>query len=176
MVSLHAATTYINLPPTLLWRLGGCAPFGNALLLDTVGVAHLPLFFPSALVLLGCSFFLIVYDFVFCSTKRVWLPNVQRKHLWSDILGRQISINVTTTALRSIDRVGGVDEYLMQKQPGSLGTVVGEKLRKMMVKKLRTEARLSFREMGGAATTTSSISSSSPSPSTSTIIASAEMR
>lgn len=39
--------------------------------------------------------------------KRAWLPNVQRKNLWSDILQRFISINVTTHALKEIDRVGG---------------------------------------------------------------------
>ena len=39
--------------------------------------------------------------------KRCWLPNVQRKNLWSDILQRHISINVTAHALKAIDRVGG---------------------------------------------------------------------
>ena len=43
--------------------------------------------------------------------KRAWLPNVQRKNLWSDILKRYISINVTTHALKAIDRVGGQNSH-----------------------------------------------------------------
>jgi hypothetical protein len=40
------------------------------------------------------------------SVKRAWLPNVQRKALWSDALNRSISLRVTTTALRQMDRMG----------------------------------------------------------------------
>lgn len=41
------------------------------------------------------------------SVKRAWLPNVQRKALWSDALNQSISLRVTTSALRQIDRMGG---------------------------------------------------------------------
>ena len=43
------------------------------------------------------------------SVKRAWLPNVQRKALWSDALNRSISLRVTTTALRQMDRMGKFD-------------------------------------------------------------------
>lgn len=39
--------------------------------------------------------------------RRSWLPNVHSKNLWSDILERHVRINVTTSALRQIDRMGG---------------------------------------------------------------------
>jgi len=38
--------------------------------------------------------------------KRHWLPNVQRKSLFSESLGKSIRLNVTTYALREIDRMG----------------------------------------------------------------------
>jgi ribosomal protein L28 len=39
--------------------------------------------------------------------RRAWLPNVHLKRLWSDILARNIRINVTPYTLRQVDRMGG---------------------------------------------------------------------
>ncbi|WCJ23736.1 Ribosomal L28 family [Euphorbia peplus] len=47
-------------------------------------------------------------------TKRYWKPNVQNKRLFSYILDRHIKLQVTTHALRCIDKVGGIDEYLLK--------------------------------------------------------------
>lgn len=38
-------------------------------------------------------------------TRRTWLPNVQRKDLRSEILGKELSVKVTTRALRTIRKV-----------------------------------------------------------------------
>ncbi|QSZ32501.1 hypothetical protein DSL72_002079 [Monilinia vaccinii-corymbosi] len=46
-------------------------------------------------------------------TRRHWRPNVQKKHLYSASLGRQIKLRVTTKVLRTIDKEGGLDEYLL---------------------------------------------------------------
>ncbi|TGO37456.1 hypothetical protein BHYA_0097g00330 [Botrytis hyacinthi] len=46
-------------------------------------------------------------------TRRHWRPNVQRKRLYSPSLGRQIKLRVTTKVLRTIDKAGGLDEYLL---------------------------------------------------------------
>ncbi|KAI9643056.1 hypothetical protein NHQ30_008792 [Ciborinia camelliae] len=46
-------------------------------------------------------------------TRRHWRPNVQRKHLYSPSLGKQIKLRVTTKVLRTIDKAGGLDEYLL---------------------------------------------------------------
>ncbi len=46
-------------------------------------------------------------------TKRVWLPNVQSKRLFSDALGGQVKVKVTTYVLRCIDKAGGLDNYLL---------------------------------------------------------------
>ncbi|KAB8303041.1 hypothetical protein EYC80_004495 [Monilinia laxa] len=46
-------------------------------------------------------------------TRRHWRPNVQRKRLYSPSLGKQIKLRVTTKVLRTIDKAGGLDEYLL---------------------------------------------------------------
>lgn len=45
-------------------------------------------------------------------TRRRWLPNVVRKGLWSETLGRKISLNMTAKVLRTISKEGGIDHYL----------------------------------------------------------------
>ena len=51
---------------------------------------------------------------------------MQRKRLYSEALGEQIRFNVTTHALRCIDKAGGLDNYLTALKPADLGD---EKLR-----------------------------------------------
>ncbi|WIA38192.1 hypothetical protein OEZ86_001541 [Tetradesmus obliquus] len=46
-------------------------------------------------------------------------PNVVKRRLYSQALGEKLQLNVTTTALRAIDRAGGLDRYLL-KTPDSL--------------------------------------------------------
>ena len=77
-------------------------------------------------------------------TKRTWLPNVQRKRLFSAILDKPITISVTTTALRTIDRFGGLDEYILRTQPGQLKSVFGESLRKKL--KNHIEGSIKYKE------------------------------
>ncbi|KAF8607324.1 hypothetical protein BDV93DRAFT_307314 [Ceratobasidium sp. AG-I] len=46
-------------------------------------------------------------------TRRTWLPNVQTKRLFSETLGHHVKLKVTTRALRTIDKHGGLDGYLL---------------------------------------------------------------
>ncbi|MBF0189357.1 MAG: 50S ribosomal protein L28 [Magnetococcales bacterium] len=46
-------------------------------------------------------------------TKRKWMPNIQRKSLYSATLKRRIRMTITTSALRTVDRAGGIDNYLL---------------------------------------------------------------
>jgi large subunit ribosomal protein L28 len=46
-------------------------------------------------------------------TRRKWLPNIQRKRLWSDALNQSVQVKVTTRVLRTIDKCGGLDEYVL---------------------------------------------------------------
>lgn len=46
-------------------------------------------------------------------TPRKWRPNVQRRRLWSDSLRCFVQTRVTTRVLRTIDKAGGLDNYLL---------------------------------------------------------------
>ncbi|KAH6682724.1 ribosomal L28 family-domain-containing protein [Halenospora varia] len=46
-------------------------------------------------------------------TRRHWRPNVHFKRLWSESLERMIRLRITTKVLRTVDKVGGLDEYLL---------------------------------------------------------------
>lgn len=46
-------------------------------------------------------------------TRRNWRPNVHHKRLWSDSLGVFVTTRVTARVLRTIDKAGGLDEYLL---------------------------------------------------------------
>jgi large subunit ribosomal protein L28 len=47
-------------------------------------------------------------------TKRRWLPNVHRKKFFSDILGETLEVKLTSKALRTIDKYGGFDNYILR--------------------------------------------------------------
>ncbi|KAF9634092.1 putative 54s ribosomal protein l24 protein [Lasiodiplodia theobromae] len=46
-------------------------------------------------------------------TRRQWRPNIQRKTLFSRALNRGVRVRVASRVLRTIDKVGGLDEYLL---------------------------------------------------------------
>lgn len=50
-------------------------------------------------------------------TRRKWRPNVHHKRLWSASLGVFVRTRVTTRVLRTIDKAGGLDEYLLGRKP-----------------------------------------------------------
>ncbi|KAI9753271.1 MAG: Esa1p-associated factor [Chaenotheca gracillima] len=45
--------------------------------------------------------------------RRRWNPNIHAKRLWSVALEKWIRLKVSTRVLRTIDKVGGIDEYLL---------------------------------------------------------------
>jgi ribosomal protein L28 len=69
---------------------------------------------------------------LFASVKRNWLPNVQTKKLWSDALGASLRLKVTAAALRNMDRMGGLDNYILRSTPKELGSLKAESLRFQM--------------------------------------------
>ncbi|GAA5848529.1 hypothetical protein JCM9279_006593 [Rhodotorula babjevae] len=64
-------------------------------------------------------------------TRRRWLPNVHSKRVFSEALGRSLALKVTAGALRTIDKVGGLDNYLFRMRPDRLGDK-GLELRQMV--------------------------------------------
>ncbi len=53
-------------------------------------------------------------------TRRYWRPNVLRKRLWSQSLNTYLRIRVTARVLRTIDKCGGLDEYLLGEKAGRI--------------------------------------------------------
>lgn len=48
-------------------------------------------------------------------TKRRFLPNLQETSVFSDALKRLVRIKVSMSGLRTLDKVGGIDVYVMSK-------------------------------------------------------------
>ena len=46
-------------------------------------------------------------------SRRVWRPNIHNKRLWSNFLGKFVQVKVQARVLRTIDKLGGLDEYLV---------------------------------------------------------------
>ncbi len=46
-------------------------------------------------------------------TRRRFLPNVQQTSLLSDILGQSVRLRLSTSALRTIEKNGGLDTFLL---------------------------------------------------------------
>ena len=53
-------------------------------------------------------------------TKRTFLPNLQNVTLISDALGRQVKLRVSTNGLRSVEHVGGLDNWLLKTNDDKL--------------------------------------------------------
>jgi large subunit ribosomal protein L28 len=47
-------------------------------------------------------------------TKRTFLPNLQNVTLMSDALGTGVKLRVSTHGLRSVEHVGGLDNWLLK--------------------------------------------------------------
>lgn len=67
-------------------------------------------------------------------TRRRFLPNLQVVRLQSDILGERIRMRLSTRAMRTIDKKGGIDEYLLNTPDRNL-TVEAKKLKRRIEKK-----------------------------------------
>ncbi|MGN7612139.1 50S ribosomal protein L28 [Magnetococcales bacterium HHB-1] len=48
------------------------------------------------------------------ATRRKWYPNIQRKNLYSLVLDRSVKVTITTQELRTLDRCGGLDDYMLK--------------------------------------------------------------
>lgn len=53
-------------------------------------------------------------------TKRRFLPSVKTTSLYSETLGRMVSVKVSTHGIRSIEHKGGLDAYLTGTAPSRL--------------------------------------------------------
>ena len=68
-------------------------------------------------------------------TKSRAFPNVQVKSFYSPCLKRSFKLKIATSTIRSMDKAGGFDNFLMKCQKENL-SLFARKLRKNMEKKL----------------------------------------
>ncbi|VWX61389.1 50S ribosomal protein L28 [Sphingorhabdus sp. 109] len=67
-------------------------------------------------------------------TKKTFLPNLQNVTLLSDTLGKGVKLRVSTHGLRSVEHVGGLDNWLLKTKDEKLSLRV-KRIKKEIVKK-----------------------------------------
>jgi len=55
-------------------------------------------------------------------SRRRFLPNLTKATLLSDILGRSVSLRISTHALRSVEHNDGLDNFLLKARDGDLSS------------------------------------------------------
>jgi large subunit ribosomal protein L28 len=84
--------------------------------------------------------------------RRHWRPNVHFKRLWSDSLDTFVRVRITTRVLRTVDKVGGLDEYLLGEKAGRIKELGmgGWKLRWriMQMEKVKERFRVQREKLG----------------------------
>jgi len=72
-------------------------------------------------------------------TKRRFLANLVNVTMMSDALGRSVRLRVSTNALKTVDRRGGLDAFLMKAKEDTLSTRARE-LKRQVAKKAKATA------------------------------------
>jgi large subunit ribosomal protein L28 len=67
-------------------------------------------------------------------TKRTFLPNLQNVTLMSDTLQRSVRLRVSTNGLRSVEHVGGLDNWLLKTSDDKL-SLAARRLKREIAKK-----------------------------------------
>ncbi|MCC2978348.1 50S ribosomal protein L28 [Sphingomonas sp. PL-96] len=73
-------------------------------------------------------------------TKRTFLPNLQNVTLLSDALERGVKLRVSTHGLRSVEHVGGLDNWLLKTSDTDLSLRV-RRLKREIAKKVSATAQ-----------------------------------
>jgi len=72
-------------------------------------------------------------------TRRVFRPNLITTKLLSDSLGLSVSMKISTSALRTVEHNGGLDNFLMKANDVNL-SLKARRLKKLVKKKLADKA------------------------------------
>ncbi|MBX9796877.1 50S ribosomal protein L28 [Sphingomonas sp.] len=72
-------------------------------------------------------------------TKRTFLPNLQNVTLMSDTLGTSVRLRVSTHGLRSVEHVGGLDNWLVKAADEQL-SLRARRLKRQIEKKRAPQA------------------------------------
>ena len=67
-------------------------------------------------------------------TKRRFMPNLQSISFMSEVLGRKIQLKVATSTIRTVEKKGGLDDYLINT-PNSKLPEKAKKIKKTIINK-----------------------------------------
>ena len=73
-------------------------------------------------------------------TKRRFLPNLRRQRLYSETLGESVRLRISNHALRTVERRGGLDGYLMKASDGELPGDLRRLKRRLVAARAEREA------------------------------------
>ena len=71
-------------------------------------------------------------------TRRRFLPNLQSASMQSDILDRKVKLRVSTSAMRTVEKHGGLDAFLLQARNADLAKVAQQIKREIVAAQSRT--------------------------------------
>ncbi|HXF86996.1 MAG TPA: 50S ribosomal protein L28 [Xanthobacteraceae bacterium] len=71
-------------------------------------------------------------------TKRRFLPNLLNVTMISDALGRAVKLRVSANALKTVDRRGGLDAFLMKAAESQLSPRLRDMRREILKKQAQT--------------------------------------
>ncbi|KAJ1966205.1 hypothetical protein GGI12_000227 [Dipsacomyces acuminosporus] len=74
-------------------------------------------------------------------TRRIWMPNIQKVNLYSAILDRTFNLRVTTRVLRTIDKKGGLDNYLLLTKDKNIASDAGVEIKQSLQKTLAAQEK-----------------------------------
>lgn len=86
------------------------------------------------------------------ATKRKFRPNVFVKRVYSEILDTMVRFHLTASTLRSIDKAGGLDNYLLNPKK-SISEGEGYEIKKKILKRLKNQRQIAARASRSAAST-----------------------
>lgn len=72
-------------------------------------------------------------------TRRTWKPNVQKKSMYSETLGRMLRFRMTTYVMRCIRKAGGLDEYLINTKNSELKFPFAIKMKEQIIELRRAQ-------------------------------------
>ena len=72
--------------------------------------------------------------------KRVFRPNLQTVSLASDVLGQMVSLKISMNALKTLDRQGGLDAFLLKARDTALSPRALRLKRQIARKRAKSEA------------------------------------
>ena len=79
-------------------------------------------------------------------TKRTFTPNLQRKHIYSDILNQMVRLKISTKAIKSIECAGGFDKYIISipnEKLSNKALKLKKAIKTQIIKSPKTEKKIS---------------------------------